>query len=380
MLTRALLSPRTSFRSLAGSARSLSSGSVFGDACPLTLTPSQLRALEPGSVSILDASWHMPNSPRKARHEWLQMRIPGSRFLDLDEVASQHTLGLKHMMPSPEVFAQACENLGISPQSHVVIYDTHGVFSSPRALYMFRAFGHNRSSILDGGLPAWIAHGYPTNKGDPEPIHKTPYSVPELDDRVVKSYEQIVANSALDPSRDSLAYIVLDARSNDRYLGTAPEPRAGLSSGHIPHSYSLPFATLLNPIHLHTPLATALPVPPSETAPALGAHPPQLGEHGRKLELEPPAGAFPWPLPKEYTTLKTSTQLLDVLEQALGRERLAEVLEGRRGVVASCGSGMTAGVIWLALQMVGVKGAPAIYDESWTGYAMRQESKIEKTQ
>lgn len=114
-------------------------------------------------------------------------------------------------------------------------------------------------------------------------------------------------------------------------------------------------------------------MPPSETAPALGAHPPQLGEHGRKLELEPPAGAFPWPLPKEYTTLKTSTQLLDVLEQALGRERLAEVLEGRRGVVASCGSGMTAGVIWLALQMVGVKGAPAIYDEvSYRSYMSQQ--------
>lgn len=139
-------------------------------------------------------------------------------------------------------------------------------------------------------------------------------------------------------------------------------------------------------------------MPSSATPPALGAHPPQLNEPARKPALEPPTGTFPWPLPKEYTTLKTSTQLLGVLEQALGSERLREVLEGRRGVVASCGSGMTAGVIWLALQMVGVKGAPAIYDEvsrrvclrgravglivvqSWTGYAMRPESKIEKAQ
>ena len=105
-------------------------------------------------------------------------------------------------------------------------------------------------------------------------------------------------------------------------------------------------------------------MPPAETAPPLGAHPPQLNEQpARKLELEPPTGAFPWPLPKQYTTLKTSTQLLGALDQALGPERLKEVLEGRKGVVASCGSGMTAGVIWLALQMVGVKGTPAIYDE-----------------
>ncbi|KAH9835755.1 Rhodanese-like protein [Rhodofomes roseus] len=381
MLARALLSPRTSLRALAGSARARSS-SVFGDACPLALTPAQLRGLAPGSVSILDASWHMPNSPRSPRSEHLQMRIPGAQFLDLDDVASQHPLALKHMMPSPDVFAKACENYGITPESHVVIYDTHGVFSSPRALYMFRAFGHHRSSILDGGLPAWIAHGCPTNKGDPDPVQKVTYPVPKLDDRVVRSYEQIVANSALDPSRDNLADIVLDARSQDRYLGTAPEPRAGLSSGHIPHSFSLPFTSLLNTTPMPSPAPlTSLPVPPSATAPALSAHPPQLGsEPARQPEPQPPQGDFPWVLPEQYATLKTSTQILSVLEDALGKERLEAVLEGRQGVVASCGSGMTAGVVWLALQMVGVKGSPAIYDESWTGYAMRPESKIEKAQ
>lgn len=94
---------------------------------------------------------------------------------------------LGHLAPIPrrDVRPPADEISVLGLMTHS--YDTHGVFSSPRALYMFRAFGHNRSSILDGGLPAWIAHGYPTNKGDPEPIHKTPYSVPELDDRVVKS-------------------------------------------------------------------------------------------------------------------------------------------------------------------------------------------------
>lgn len=197
-------------------------------------------------------------------------------------------------------------------------------------------------------------------------------------------YEQIVTNSALDPSRDSFADIVLDARSRDRsvppipiihsrlqptlshsYLGAAPEPRAGLSSGHIPHSLSLPFTNLLNAVTMPSPPpSTSLPVLPHETTPALGAHPPQLGTAvTRELEPEPPTGAFPWAPPEKYTTLKTSTQILGVLEEALGKERLEEVVEGRRGVVASCGSGMTAGVIWLALQVVGAQGTPAIYDE-----------------
>ena len=82
--------------------------SSFGDNCPLVLTPRQLSDLDPTEVSVLDASWHMPNSPRKAREEFLKRHIPGAQYLDLDEVASPHELGLKHMMPSPETFAKAC--------------------------------------------------------------------------------------------------------------------------------------------------------------------------------------------------------------------------------------------------------------------------------
>lgn len=82
--------------------------STFGDNAPLLLTPRQLSDLDPKSVAVLDASWHMPNSPRKARSEFMKMRIPGARYLDLDEVASEHELGLSHMMPTPEKFAQAC--------------------------------------------------------------------------------------------------------------------------------------------------------------------------------------------------------------------------------------------------------------------------------
>ena len=102
-------------------------GTMFGDHCPLIITPAQLHNLkndpsvQERDLVVLDASWHMPNSPRKAKEEWLQMRIPGSRFLDLDEVASQHPLGLKHMMPSPEVFAQAC---GAFPASLFVCYNS----------------------------------------------------------------------------------------------------------------------------------------------------------------------------------------------------------------------------------------------------------------
>ncbi|KAL6304225.1 Rhodanese-like protein [Sparassis latifolia] len=317
-----------------------SAGSVFGDHCPLALSPAQLQRLPPDSVAVLDASWHMPNSPRNARAEFDALRIPRARFLDLDAVASTHPLALKHMMPSPVLFAQACEDFGISPDSHVVLYDSHGVFSSPRALFMFRAFGHNRSSILDGGLPAWLAHGAPTESGPLHPIECGRYPTPSLDKYLIKRYEQIVANSKLDPASSIHAEVVLDARPHGRYAGTAPEPRPGLPSGHIPHSFSLPFSALLQ---THEYASTHTRVAPAPT----------------------------------YTTLAPPAALHGALATAVGPELAGEITEGRRRVVASCGSGMTAGVVWLGLGLVGVRDV-GLYDESWTGYAMREESEIVK--
>lgn len=56
--------------------------------------------------------------------------------------------------------------------------------------------------------------------------------------------------------------------------------------------------------------------------------------------------------------------------------------EGKKKVVMSCGSGMTAAVLWWGLALVrsGETSGVGLYDESWTGYAAREGSKIDKTQ
>lgn len=78
-------------------------------AAPFLVSPQELKQSMSGSkLVVLDASWYMPNSPRKPAQEFLDKRLPDSRFLDLDEVASTHELGLKHMMPSTADFARAC--------------------------------------------------------------------------------------------------------------------------------------------------------------------------------------------------------------------------------------------------------------------------------
>lgn len=79
---------------------------------PLLLSPKELTELyrTAGStedISVLDASWHMPNSPRNATEEFSKKRIPGARYFNLDDVASPNELGLKHMMPTGDIFAAA---------------------------------------------------------------------------------------------------------------------------------------------------------------------------------------------------------------------------------------------------------------------------------
>lgn len=63
-----------------------------------------------------------------------------------------------------------------------------------------------------------------------------------------------------------------------------------------------------------------------------------------------------------YTTLASNERIIAALGDALGEEYARDVLAGRRGVVTSCGSGMTAGVLWLGLQMLGVRRV-GLYDE-----------------
>ncbi|CAA7264698.1 unnamed protein product [Cyclocybe aegerita] len=304
---------------------------------PFLLSPREVNDLiKSGAtpVSLLDATWFMPNSPRNANDEFLAKRISGSQRLDLDEVASPHELGVKHMMPDSQTFASACEKLGISPSTHVVLYDSHGIFSAPRALFMFRSFGHQNSSILNGGLPRWADEGLPVDTDAPKTPKTATYTLPQLNEQAIRSYGQIVANSQSDLSTNAAAELVLDARPKARYAGVDPEPRPGLASGHIPHAFSLTFNLFLQ------------------------KHKTKDGQ--------------------EYSTFLPPAEIREALDDAVGPAEAEKIIRGERSVVASCGSGMTAGVLWVGLQLLGVKQV-AIYDESWTGYAMRPSSVIEES-
>ena len=279
----------------------------------------------PGTV-ILDAS--------VGAHRSVGRRIPGARRFDIDGAMSDHSVRLPHTMPPAEWFAEEMRALGVNSTDTVVVYDTAGIYSSPRAWWMLRAMGFDRAAVLDGGLPAWEAAGHPVEDLAPEgraedprpagrggspaqggsaeaPGAQGPWRAGDFTARprpgaLVGS--DVVLAALADPDA-----AVLDARSRERFAGTAAEPRPGLRGGHMPGSVSLPFGV--------------------------------LQRDGRMLPEE---------------------QLRSLFEASAGdRERL----------VVSCGSGVTACVLALGAELAGYSDV-AVYDGSWSEWGLPSELPV----
>ena len=162
--------------------------------------------------------------------------IKGARRFDFDQEIRDKNTNLPHMMPSADFFTEEMQKLGINKDSAIIVYDDVGVYSSPRAWWMFRAMGHGQVAVLDGGLPAWKKAGFEIgDQPDKTAEHRGNFVARPQDGLFCDSAHVLEALS--DPR-----FAVLDARSNGRFNGTEPEPRAGLRPGHMPNSINLPYA------------------------------------------------------------------------------------------------------------------------------------------
>jgi thiosulfate/3-mercaptopyruvate sulfurtransferase len=274
------------------------------------VTPSWLnsRLGDPGTV-VLDAT--LPpvgvSPPVDTRARYVESHIPGAIFFDIDEL-SDHSTALPHMLPTPEAFSRSMSSLGVGDQMTIVIYEQEGVFSAPRAWWMLRTFGAQQVYILDGGLRAWIEAGLPVHS---DQVQRPPATFQaKLNHDAVKDFsdvQQMIAQNAQ----------ILDARSSGRFTGAAPEPRPGISSGHMPGAISVPFTELV--------------------------------EDGR---------------------LKPAERLRELFS--------AKGVDTRQPITTTCGSGVTAAVIALGLELAGAENV-SLYDGSWAEYAQRPEAVIEKS-
>lgn len=192
------------------------------------------------NVKVVDASWYLPDMGRNARTEYLEGRIPGAVFLDIDLV-SDPASPYPHTVVEPMVFSDEVTALGIEHNDHVVIYDGLGLYSAPRVWWMFRIYGYDKVSILDGGFPRWKAEGHPVETGSPEmPVPSMPFEV-GFRPKLMRILPQMQEN--VQTGKET----VVDARSPARFRGEEPEPRAGVRPGHIPGSANLHYASLTDP-------------------------------------------------------------------------------------------------------------------------------------
>ena len=174
------------------------------------VTAGALRAaLATPGLKLLDATYYLPNEDKDAQALFAAGHIPGARFFDVDAVAD-HSTGLPHMLPSPEAFAATMAGLGISSADRVVVYDQRGIFSAPRLWWMLRVFGHDNVSVLDGGLPGWVAAGHPVQAGEPAAAAPGDFNA-AYRGQMVRGLDDMRRNL------ETQAALVLDARAAGRF-------------------------------------------------------------------------------------------------------------------------------------------------------------------
>jgi thiosulfate/3-mercaptopyruvate sulfurtransferase len=268
---------------------------------PLVSTSWLREHLIDSDVRIVDAAYRMPAMrPPTATEEYAARHIPGAVFFDVDVIADR-TSSLPHMLPQADQFARDVGGLGIGNDDLVVIYDRGDYMGAPRAWWMFGVFGHDRVKVLDGGLKKWLAESGAVESAS---VTLTPKVFQaRFNEKRVRGLDDVRRNV------ESRNEQVIDARSRERYEGTAPEPWQGRRSGRIPGSLNVPFTDLIDP--------------------ASG-------------EMRSPA------------------QLKNIFAAAH-----ADI---SRPIVTSCGSGVTAGVLSLALARLGVDSA--LYDGSWAEWGL----------
>lgn len=277
---------------------------------PKTLVSTDWLAahLKDPDLRVLDASWYLPDAGRDARREYGAFHIPGARFFDIDEISDQRSQ-LPHTVPPVEKFMSRMRAMGVGDGHQVVVYDGAGIFSAARVWWTFRLMGKTDVAVLDGGFPKWRAEGREIE--DMPPVVRDRHMTVSRQNHLVKDVTQVAHASKLREAE------IIDARSAARFRGEAPEPRAGLRSGHIPGSKNVPYATLLT----------------------------------------------------ETGTMKPVPELRAVFEAA--------GVDLSKPAITTCGSGVTAAVLSLALERIGHRNH-ALYDGSWAEWGMFDDLPVEK--
>ena len=200
---------------------------------PLIPIGTALELSEQDNAVLLDCRWFLDG--RDARSTYLEGHIPGARFLDMESVGADLSIQGRgrHPLPSVRRFADGLEDLGVSQDSIVVLYDSDSGTIAARIWWMTRQISIE-SYIIAGGIQSFTGT---LESGE------TTYSRSNITTTKSSWDNSVTTDELIQHVSSDRRYIILDARNQDRYLGDFEpvDPRGG----HIPGSYNLPTRTLM---------------------------------------------------------------------------------------------------------------------------------------
>ncbi|MDR2222922.1 MAG: sulfurtransferase [Flavobacteriaceae bacterium] len=177
-----------------------------------------------------------------AKEDYKKEHLVGALFvdmnIDLSCIGESAVNGGRHPLPSPLNFTKTLQALGITPESHVIIYDkVNGANAAARFWWMLVAIGHSKVQVLNGGLQAAIQAGFPIddNKVVPTKVPLYPVIEWQLPLAMISEVERNVQEED---------YLVIDVRETQRYGGKS-EP-IDIIAGHIPGAINIPFTLNLD--------------------------------------------------------------------------------------------------------------------------------------
>ena len=214
----------------------------------MTLVSTEWLNKNLNKVKIFDASWHMPNSNRNGYKEYLEKHIPNAMFWDIDEHSDKDS-PFPHMLPNSDYWTRMLWSFGINNEDHIIVYDFSDVHSACRLWFSLKYFGHQKVSVLDGGMKKWLKENKFTSNKINNNIGKFSYTDKinvKKKYKLIENFDSVKKKEQIDKNIKDNLFTLVDGRSHDRFEGRVEEPRPNLSRGSVPGSKNIPFQYCIN--------------------------------------------------------------------------------------------------------------------------------------
>lgn len=190
------------------------------------------------NVKIFDVS-----NGKNSKDNFELEHLEGASFVDLNtllaDIKSDVANGGRHPLPDIKTFKNTLTSLGISKNTHVIIYDDkNGSNAAARFWWMLKSVGYQKVQVLNGGFDYAKKNNFPLESG-----HGSPAKIDES--YAIENWQlPTVTIQEVENATYNKNYLIVDVRDNDRYDGIS-EP-IDLIAGHILGAINIPFTENLD--------------------------------------------------------------------------------------------------------------------------------------